>query len=133
MEHALIHKTQQARIASIDALRGLVMVFMLADHVRETFLLHLQVSDPMEVSATPGPLFASRLLAHLCAPVFVFLTGLSAFLYGARQQEGAAAAAGFLWKRGLFLVALELTLVNFAWTASFPPKVIYLQVIWAIG
>jgi uncharacterized membrane protein len=121
---------------AIDALRGLVMVFMLADHVRETFLLHLQVSDPMDVATTSGPLVASRLLAHLCAPVFVFLTGLSAFLYGARQGGGAnsaAAAAGFLWKRGLFLVALELTVINFAWTASFPPKVVYLQVIWAIG
>jgi len=122
-----------SRIVGIDALRGLVMVFMLADHVRETFLLHLQVSDPMVVETTSGPLFASRLLAHLCAPVFVFLTGLSAFLYGARQQDGAGAAAGFLFKRGLFLVALELTVINFAWTASFPPKLIYLQVIWAIG
>lgn len=122
-----------SRIIAIDALRGLVMVFMLADHVRETFLLHLQVSDPMVVATTSGPLFASRLLAHLCAPVFVFLTGLSAFLYGARQQDGTKAAAAFLWKRGLFLVALELTVVNFAWTASFPPKVVYLQVIWAIG
>lgn len=122
-----------SRIVGIDALRGLVMVFMLADHVRETFLLHLQVSDPMALETTSGPLFASRLLAHLCAPVFVFLTGLSAFLYGARQQDGAGAAAGFLFKRGLFLVALELTVINFAWTASFPPKLIYLQVIWAIG
>jgi len=126
-------KALHSRIMGIDALRGLVMVFMLVDHVRETFLLHLQVSDPMDVTVTSGPLFASRLAAHLCAPVFVFLTGLSAFLYGARQQDGAAAAAGFLFKRGLFLVALELTVVNFAWTASFPPKVIYLQVIWAIG
>lgn len=126
-------KPLHSRIMGIDALRGLVMVFMLADHVRETFLLHLQVSDPMDVATTSGPLFVSRLLAHLCAPVFVFLTGLSAFLYGARQQDGAGAAASFLWKRGLFLVVLELTVINFAWTASFPPKVIYLQVIWAIG
>ncbi len=119
------------RILSIDALRGLVMVIMLVDHVRETFLLHLQVSDPMDVATTSPALFASRLVAHLCAPVFVFLTGLSAYLYGARQGQGVAAA--FLAKRGLFLVLLELTVINFAWTASFPPKVIYLQVIWAIG
>ncbi|MFC0252555.1 DUF1624 domain-containing protein [Massilia consociata] len=123
----------QRRILGIDALRGLVMVFMLADHVRETFLLHLQVSDPMDVAATSGPLFVSRLIAHLCAPVFVFLTGLSAFLYGARQPDPVAAAAGFLFKRGLFLVVLELTVINFAWTGTFPPQVIYLQVIWAIG
>ena len=121
------------RILSIDALRGLVMVFMLADHVRETFLLHLQVSDPMDVTSTPGALFVSRLIAHLCAPVFVFLTGLSAYLYAARQAGGPRAAASFLARRGLFLVALELTVINFAWTAAFPPKVVYLQVIWAIG
>lgn len=123
----------QRRILGIDALRGLVMVFMMADHVRETFLLHLQVSDPMDVATTSAPLFISRLVAHLCAPVFVFLTGLSAFLYASRQADGPRAAAGFLAKRGLFLVVLELTVINFAWTASFPPKVIYLQVIWAIG
>ena len=121
------------RIMSIDALRGLVMVFMLVDHVRETFLLHLQVADPMDVAATPPALFVSRLVAHLCAPVFVFLTGLSAFLYASKGASGPAAAASFLARRGLFLVLLELTVINFAWTASFPPKVIYLQVIWAIG
>jgi uncharacterized membrane protein len=123
----------QRRILSIDALRGLVMVFMLVDHVRETFLLHLQVSDPMDVGTTQASLFVSRLIAHLCAPVFVFLSGLSAYLYASRQVGDTGAAASFLARRGLFLVVLELTLINFAWTATFPPKVIYLQVIWAIG
>ena len=118
---------------SIDALRGLVMVFMLLDHVRETFFLHAQVSDPMDVTSTGPALFFSRLLSHLCAPVFVFLTGLSAFLYASKQVDGRATASAFLFKRGLFLVVLELTLVNFAWTFQFPPSVIYLQVIWAIG
>ncbi len=72
-----------ARLQSIDALRGLVILFMLLDHVRETFLLHMQVPDPMDVAVTEPALFFSRTLAHLCAPVFIFLTGLSAFLYGA--------------------------------------------------
>src|SRR5690349_23040509 len=94
----------QRRILGIDALRGLVMVFMMADHVRETFLLHLQVSDPMDVATTPAPLFFSRLIAHLCAPVFVFLTGLSAFLYASRQADDPRAASSFLARRGLFLV-----------------------------
>ena len=121
-----------ARLLSIDALRGLVIVFMLLDHVRETFLLHMQVTDPMDVSVTEPALFFSRTLAHLCAPVFIFLTGLSAFLFG-EKQAGRAAVSSFLLKRGLFLVLLELTLVNFAWTFQFPPSVMYLQVIWAIG
>lgn len=120
------------RLHSIDALRGLVIVFMLLDHVRETFYLHMQVGDPMDVTQTDPALFFSRTLAHLCAPVFILLTGLSAFLYGEKYQ-GKAAVSAFLFKRGLFLVVLEFSLVNFAWTFQLPPSVIYLQVIWAIG
>ncbi|QDH66006.1 DUF1624 domain-containing protein [Pseudomonas azotoformans] len=120
------------RLLSIDALRGLVILFMLLDHVRETFLLHRQVSDPMSIDSTEPALFISRTLAHLCAPVFVLLTGLSAFLYGQKYQ-GRRDVSAFLFKRGLFLVVLEFTLVNFAWTFQLPPSVIYLQVIWAIG
>lgn len=121
------------RLASIDQLRGTVMLLMLLDHVRETFFLQHQVGDPMDVTSVSPALFACRLLAHLCAPVFVLLTGLSAWLYGQRQADPRRAIAGFLFKRGLFLVVLELTLVNFAWTFQFPPDTIYLQVIWAIG
>ena len=120
------------RLLSIDALRGLVILFMLLDHVRETFFLHRQVTDPMSIDSTEPALFVSRTLAHLCAPVFVLLTGLSAYLYGEKYQ-GKAAVSSFLFTRGLFLVVLELTLVNLAWTFQFPPSVIYLQVIWAIG
>ncbi|MFY1662793.1 DUF1624 domain-containing protein [Pseudomonas sp. Pseu.R1] len=122
----------QPRLQSVDALRGLIIVFMLLDHVRETFYLHHQVSDPMEVGNTDPALFLSRTLAHFCAPLFVFLTGLSAFLYGQRHA-GHHAVSRFLCVRGLVLIGLELTLVNFAWTFQLPPSVIYLQVIWAIG
>ena len=122
----------RSRLLSIDALRGLVILFMLLDHVRETFLLHRQVSDPMNIDTTEPALFISRTLAHLCAPVFVLLTGLSAYLYGEKYQ-GRGDVAAFLFKRGLFLVVLEFTLVNFAWTFQLPPSVIYMQVIWAIG
>ncbi|WP_269713874.1 DUF1624 domain-containing protein [Caulobacter sp. NIBR2454] len=120
------------RIRSIDALRGLVILLMLVDHARELFFIHAQVSDPMNLETTSPALFFTRLSAHLCAPVFVALTGLGAWLYGSKQG-GAKAASGFLLKRGLFLVVLELTAVNFAWTFSLTPPVIYLQVIWAIG
>ncbi|MDQ2187461.1 DUF1624 domain-containing protein [Alcaligenaceae bacterium A4P071] len=121
-----------SRLLSIDALRGLVIVIMLLDHVRETFFLHHQVSDPMDVASTDPTLFFSRLLAHLCAPVFVFLTGLSAWLYGDKAGNRAAVSA-FLFKRGVFLILLEMIVINFAWTLQFPPSVVYLQVIWAIG
>ena len=125
------------RINSIDALRGLVMMIMMFDHVRETFFLHQQVSDPMDVGQTAPALFFTRLMAHLCAPVFVFLTGLSAWLYAnppsGPRDSGLRNTSGFLIKRGLLLVALELTVVNFAWAGQFPPATIYLQVIWVIG
>jgi uncharacterized membrane protein len=103
------------------------------DHVREAIYRHLQVGDPMNVATTAPDLFFTRLSAHLCAPTFVFLTGLSAWLYAHPPAGGTRPVRGFLLKRGLLLVALELTLVNFAWSGEFPPTVIWLQVIWAIG
>ncbi|WP_321812248.1 MULTISPECIES: DUF1624 domain-containing protein [unclassified Burkholderia] len=119
------------RLIAIDALRGLVMLLMLVDHVRETFFLHRQVSDPMDVLSVDPALFFTRLTSQICAPAFVFLTGLSAWLYG--RDRPAAEAAVFLVKRGAFLIFLELTFVSFAWTAEFPPSTLWLQVIWAIG
>ncbi|WP_258047740.1 DUF1624 domain-containing protein [Sphingomonas citri] len=119
------------RLDSIDALRGLVMLLMLADHTREYFLLSAPVSDPMDLRVAPPSLVAARLAAHLCAPVFIALAGVSAWLYGAARPR--AATARFLLERGLFLLLLELTLVGFAWSFSLAPTMIYLQVIWAIG
>lgn len=120
------------RLQAIDALRGLVILIMMLDHVRETFYLHHQVTDPMLIPDTEGFLFFSRTLAHLCAPIFVVLTGLSAYLYQAKYNS-LAMTRQFLLKRGLFLIFLELVIINFAWTGQLPPDVIYLQVIWAIG
>jgi len=125
----LTHARQRTRMLAIDALRGLVMLFMLVDHVRETFFLHVQVGDPMDPLNTPPELFFTRISSMLCAPVFVFLTGLSAWLYG--QSHSPREVSAFLFKRGLFLIVLELTLVNFAWNATFVPPTLWLQVIWA--
>lgn len=123
---------KNARVASIDVMRGLVMMIMMLDHVRETFFLRWQVADPMDAAQTEPALFFSRLAAHFCAPLFVFLTGLSAWLY-AHPAAGPRPASGFLLKRGLFLVVLEVLVVSVAWTGVFPPPTIYLQVIWVIG
>ena len=122
----------RTRIAVIDVMRGLVMLIMLFDHVRETVFLHHQVGDPMDASTVDPALFFTRMAAHVCAPMFVFLTGLSAWLY-AHPAAGPRSATGFLFKRGLLLVVLELVFVNFAWSGAFPPAVLYLQVIWVIG
>jgi len=121
----------RSRIQSIDMMRGLVMLIMLLDHVRERFFYHLQVSDPMDLDITSTSLFFSRFAAHLCAPVFVFLTGLSAWLYANPANGPVRSARSFLLKRGLFLIALEWIVLPFAWMGSY--DTIWLQVIWAIG
>ncbi|WP_205028142.1 DUF1624 domain-containing protein [Oleisolibacter albus] len=121
----------RTRLVAIDALRGLVMLIMLLDHIRETVFLHHQVGDPVDAASVDPALFFTRLLSTLCAPIFVALTGLSAWLYG--QSHSPRETSLFLLKRGLFLIVLELTLVSFAWSAQFPPRTVWLQVIWAIG
>lgn len=125
---AAVHK---ARITSIDALRGFVMIVMLLDHVRENLYLHLNVTDPMTLPGTPSDLYFSRLAAHFCAPIFVFLTGLSAWLYANPPSGVSRNVREFLLKRGLLLIALELTVVNLSWNGTY--QVLYLQVMWAIG
>ncbi|RUO25855.1 hypothetical protein CWE09_03755 [Aliidiomarina minuta] len=119
------------RINSIDAMRGLVILLMLVDHVRERFFLHAQVSDPMVIADTNGPLFWSRFAAHFCAPAFIFLTGLSAWLFSQSRGHDHHKTRDFLWRRGLFLIVLEVTLITFSWLGSY--DTIWLQVIWAIG
>ncbi len=122
--------TLKKRIRSIDAMRGLVMLIMLIDHTRERFFLHQYVNDPMDVQQTDPMLFWTRMAAHLCAPTFVFLTGLSAWLY-AHPASGYRSPAGFLAKRGLFLIFLEVVVLTGLWFVL--ANTIYLQVIWAIG
>ncbi len=121
----------KSRIASIDIMRGLVILLMAVDHVRERFFYHLNVSDPMDLDATSPALFFTRMTAHLCAPTFVFLTGMSAWLYAHPARGGTRSPSSFLFKRGLFLVLIEVTVINFSWWGNF--DTIFLQVIWAIG
>lgn len=133
----LLHGEAQkakTRLVAIDALRGLVMLFMLVDHVRETFFLYVPVTDPVDANTTDPGLFFTRLLSTFCAPTFVALTGVSAWLYG--QSHTKYEVSEFLFKRGLFLLVLEVTVVGFAWPTQplvFPPANFWLQVIWAIG
>lgn len=121
------------RLLAIDALRGIVVLIMLLDHVREYFYLHKQVGDPMPIESVEPTLFFVRLAAHLCPSVFIFLAGVAAYLYAQRYQLDRRALSAYLCKRGLLLIALEVSVINFAWTFCFPPGKLYLQVIWAIG
>ena len=118
----------RGRIASIDILRGLVIALMALDHTRDFF-----TSDnfnPRDV--TEPALFLTRWTTHLCAPTFVLLAGLSAFLYG--RDRPADELQRFLVTRGLWLILIEFTLVSFAWTFELRyPLDLFAGVIWVIG
>lgn len=117
------------RILSIDLLRGIVMILMALDHARIYFgATPFAPDDPSQT--TPG-WFATRWVAHFCAPVFVFLAGTSVFLVRSRGM-GRGALTRRLLTRGLWLVLLELTLIGASWGFLFG-GVWVLQVIWAIG
>lgn len=118
------------RLQSLDALRGFVMVIMLLDHIRENWYLYMNVPDPVNPVTVEPVMFFLRIVTNLCAPVFVALTGLGAYLYG--QNHTRAETAAYLVKRGLLLMAIDVTLLTFAWTVKLP-MTFWLQVIWAIG
>ncbi|MGC5777358.1 DUF1624 domain-containing protein [Methylobacterium sp. NFXW15] len=118
------------RIASIDALRGLVMVLMLLDHLRETWFLHVPVADPIDARTALPALYFARLAVSLCAPIFIVLTGVAAYLFGTRHT--LAETRTYLVKRGLVLMALEVFyLSELYWGVASPT--LWLQVIWCIG
>ena len=107
------------------------MIIMALDHVRMYFGYGTWYADPTDLSATTPLLFFTRWITHFCAPVFVFLTGTSAYLYG--RNKSKAQLAFFLFTRGLWLVLAELILINFAWTFDTTFSFRILQIIWAIG
>jgi len=126
------NSAQSTRVASIDFLRGLVMIIMALDHVRMYFGFGTWYSEPTNLATTTPLLFFTRWITHFCAPVFVFLAGASAFLYGMRRAN-IREAASFLLTRGLWLIIAEFVFVNFAWTFDITYSFRILQVIWAIG
>ncbi len=117
------------RFYSIDQLRGLVIVLMALDHVRDFWTPFSYFPENLEL-ASPA-LFFTRWITHFCAPVFIFLTGMSAFLYESKGNSKAT-VRNYLLTRGLWLVLIEFTVVNLSWKFSFAPW-IFGQVIWAIG
>lgn len=123
---------KSTRIESIDILRGLVMIIMALDHVRDYTNTGYVFLDPTNIDTTTPGLFFTRWITHFCAPVFVFLAGTSAFLYGAKKTSKKTLAK-FLFTRGIWLVFTELTVVNFAWTFDINLDLHIFQVIWAIG
>jgi uncharacterized membrane protein len=124
-------KIKTSRIESIDILRGVVMVIMALDHVRDYFHYGSFFIDPTDLETTTPLLFFTRFITHYCAPIFVFLAGTSAFLYGSRKTKSELFK--FLFSRGIWLIFLEIVVNNFIWTFNFSFSIQIFQVIWAIG
>ncbi len=120
------------RIESIDFVRGLVMVIMALDHTRDLFHVTSLSQSPTDLATTTPFLFFTRWITHLCAPTFVFLSGVSAYL-SFHQKNEISKSRTFLITRGLWLIFLELTLINFGVWFDVNFSIIMLQVIFAIG
>ena len=122
------------RIYSIDALRGLIMIIMALDHVRDFFHRAAMASSPTDLAVTTPALFLTRWITHFCAPVFMLTAGLGAFLWWQSSGRTQSQLSIFLLTRGLWLMVLELTVMqlayNFDVSASYP---VFLLVLWVLG
>ena len=119
------------RIQSIDLLKGLVMVIMALDHVRDYFHYSAFFFDATDPEQTTWPIFITRFITHFCAPAFSLLAGTSVFMIGKRKLP--AELSSFLFKRGLWLVFVEIIIINFGWKFDINFTHIGLQTIWSLG
>src|SRR5436309_7449891 len=94
----------KTRVQSIDVLRGIVMIIMALDHVRDYFHNDAFQHDPLDPATTTPLLFFTRFITHFCAPTFVFLAGTSAYLIGLKKTKAALSSS--LLKRGLWLILI---------------------------
>lgn len=119
------------RVHSIDILRGVVMIIMALDHTRDFFHETAMTADPLDPSTTSMAQFFTRWITHFCAPTFVFLSGISAYLSGLKKTPRENSS--FLIKRGLWLIVVELVVITLAITFNPFYNAIIFQVIWVIG
>jgi uncharacterized membrane protein len=117
------------RLTAIDLLRGLVIVIMALDHVRDYVHAASFVSDPTNPATTTLGLYLTRWVTHFCAPTFSFLAGVSVWMQARNKTK--AQLSRFLVTRGLWLIALELVVENFGWNWNIPGWA--LLVLWALG
>lgn len=122
------NRAATSRVQAIDVVRGLVMVIMALDHVRDLWCP--TTVRPEDVAQASVLLFFTRWVTHFCAPTFVFLSGVSIFL-SQQKKPDRASVSRFLLSRGLWLVFLEIFVIN--WIVQWGYGLILLQVIWAIG
>jgi len=100
---------------------------MALDHVREFWSITPYRAE--DVSQTSVILFFTRWITHFCAPVFVFLSGISVFLYSRRHSRKEVSI--FLLTRGLWLILLEIFVIGFVMQWGY--HMILLIVFWMFG
>lgn len=134
IDHLIEPPGGRARLYSVDLLRGIAMILMALDHSRDYFHFCGFYSgfDPLDLSQTYSALFITRWVTHFCAPIFVFLAGTGAYLSASRGKSRSELSI-LLFTRGLWLIFLELTVVNVSWYFNFDFRVVMGGVIWAIG
>lgn len=120
----------ERRLPEIDRLRGLVMILMALDHVRDFFDADAIRFSPTDLARTYPALFLTRFVTHLCAPTFALLAGVGAFLHGSRLQDRRKLSI-FLLTRGLWLILLDAVVISPIWGVG--PGRVELGVLWAIG
>ena len=128
---ALLSVPPAKRIQSIDFLRGIIMAIMALDHSRDFFHSAALISKPLDPSTTYPALFFTRWITHFCAPTFVFLSGLSAWLQSQRKTKKEL--QWFLITRGLWLIVFDLTVLTFILTADIHFGMFLLETLWSIG
>jgi len=121
---------QRVRIESVDVLRGVIMIVMALDHVRDFF--GQSGLNPADPANTTIALFFTRWITHFCAPVFFLLTGTGAYL--SLRRKSTRELSRFLFTRGLWLIFLELVVTRgLGWQFNFDYHVTMLVVLWALG
>jgi uncharacterized membrane protein len=122
--------SRRQRVESVDLLRGVVMILMALDHVRDYF--GGTGVSPTDLATTTVPLFFTRWITHICAPVFFLLTGTGAYL--AMRRRSPDDLARFLWTRGVWLIFLDVVVVRcLALQFNVDYHVTVLNVLWALG
>ncbi len=127
-------RTRSARLTNVDAVRGIVMILMALDHVRDFFHRGAMQFSATDLTRTTPVIFLTRWVTHFCLPGFMFTTGIGAFLWLRRRNQTKKQLSVFLLSRGFWFVLLELTLMQFSYDFDLPTHyLILLLVLWIFG
>jgi uncharacterized membrane protein len=119
------------RVQSLDLAKGIILVLMALDHTRDYFHADAFMFNPLDAQLTNWSIFTTRWITNFCAPAFSFLAGISAFFVGRRRSP--LELSKFLFKRGLWLIFIQITIINFAWFFDPTLPAIELDVIASLG